>query len=197
MLVANITNVMSILFLIRLFKSEGSKYFELFHFNKTTWKKDLLHFLTLTLMLIPLALAPGFILSKWFWNDVTIPVRILFQPIYNPVIYLLLVTFPLTMVFAELATYFGYIMPRLENEMKQKWLAVLFPVIFLSIQHCCLPLVFDGRFILYRGLMYFPLALLIGIVLQKRPSLFPYFAILHGLMDMQAVVMLLLESNEN
>lgn len=196
MLVATLGNLVSIYLLAILFKSEGKNYLTIFRIDKLTWKKDLTLFIVLFLLLIPLALAPNYFLSSWFWGDPIIPFKLLFQPIPDFVTYFLLAAFPLSIALAELATYFGYIMPRLEKEVKRKWLAILLPVIFLSVQHCCLPLVFDYKFILYRGLMYFPFALLIGISLWKRPRLLPYFAILHGLMDMQAVVMLIIETNK-
>jgi len=168
----------------------------IFRFDKQNWKRDATLFCFLFLLLIPLALAPNYFLSKCFWDDPNIPYRILFQPISNYWAYFLLIAFPVTIAFAELATYFGYIMPRLENVLEKNWLAVFLPVIFLSLQHCCLPLVFDTKFIIYRGLMYLPFALFIGIALRRRPRLLPYFVILHGLMDMQAVVMLILETNK-
>ncbi len=45
--------------------------------------------------------------------------------------------------------------------------------------------------ILFRGLSYLPFALLLGIVLHKRPSLLPHFAILHVVLDGSAALMLL------
>jgi hypothetical protein len=44
--------------------------------------------------------------------------------------------------------------------------------------------------------MYFPFALLIGISLWKRPGMLPYFIIFHGLIDLQAVVMLIIETHK-
>lgn len=191
MLVATMGNIVSIFLLIWLYKIEGLNYFNLFHFNRENWKRDFLYFIGLSVVLIPVVLIPGYFLSKWFWTDVTVPTQILFQLKSLPLIYIILVTFPITIALAELPTYFGYSMPHLEKQVKQKWLLILIPVLFLSIQHCFLPLVFNGKFILYRALMYFPFALLLGIVLQKRSRLLPYFVVLHGLMDMQAVLMLL------
>lgn len=194
MLVATMGNFVGIFLLVRLFKSEGKNYFNLFHIEKQKWKNDLLLFNGLTLLGIPIAIVPNYFLSKWFWGDPVASYEMLFQPLPILMIYFLLIAFPITIALAELPTYFGYIMPRLEKQFQKKWLAVLLPVIFLSFQHCCLPLVFNSRFIIYRGLMYLPFALLIGISLRKRPELLPYFAILHGLMDMQTVVMLLIET---
>jgi hypothetical protein len=195
MLVATLGNVVSILWLYFLFKQEGGKYLPLFHFDTARWKKDLPLFLGLTVLLAILALVPNFALSMWLWGDPSDSYALLFRPVPNALSYVLLVAFPVTIALAELPTYFGYIMPRLKEKLGRKWLAIALPVFFLSIQHCCLPLIFDARFILYRGLMYLPFACLIGIVLWKRPRLLPYFVVLHGLMDMQAVIMLILEQH--
>jgi len=193
MLVATLGNVVSILWLYFLFKKEGGQYLLLFQFDKTRWKSDLPLFLGLMILLSMAALGPNYLLSMWLWEDPSYSYALLFRPFPNALAFVLLVAFPVTIALAELPTYFGYIMPGLEKKLGKKWLAVGLPVFFLSIQHCCLPLVFESRFILYRGLMYFPFALLLGIALWKRPRLLPYFVVLHGLMDMQAVVMLIIE----
>ena len=82
----------------------------------------------------------------------------MFCPIESWMVYVLMVAFPITIVFAELATYFVYVMPRLQSRIKSKWFAILLPVLFLSIQHCTLPFIPDFSFILYRGLVFLPFA---------------------------------------
>jgi hypothetical protein len=77
------------------------------------------------------------------------------------------------------------------EKVRPRWMSVALPVLFLSLQHMTLPFIPDLRFILYRGLVFLPFAALIGIALYRRPSLFPYFAILHGLMDMGTAFMFL------
>lgn len=193
MLTATLGNFVSIYLLFKLFKNEEKRYLDLFRFDKLNLGKDLSLFFLLVLILIPLALVPNYFLSKWLWGDPMQSYLLLFQAIPKGIAYFLLIAFPLSIALAELATYYGYLMPRLKEVLNKKWLAVLLPVIFLSIQHCCLPLIFDAKFILYRGLMYFPFALLIGIAINRRPRLLPYFIILHGLMDLQAVIMLMIE----
>jgi hypothetical protein len=82
-------------------------------------------------------------------------------------------------------------MPRLEKQLNIKWISILLPVIFLSIQHCTLPFIPDLEFIIYRGLVFLPFALLLGISIRFRPTLFPYFAVLHGIMDFGTAIMFL------
>lgn len=194
MLTATLTNVISIIFLIILFRKEKINYLSIFHFIKDSWKKDLLIFSGLAIISLLFVMIPPLLLESGFLGDSGYFQEILFQPISPYLMYFLLFAFPITIGFAELATYFGYIMPRLKKHLPSKWLVVLLPVFFLSIQHCTLPLVFDAKFILFRGLTYLPFALLLGIVLYKRPSLLPHFAILHVALDGSAALMFLLNS---
>ena len=188
---ASVTNVLSITALIYVFKLDGLRFIDLFSFDKTSVKKDILIFLGITLVCGPIVFLPNYYLSIWLWGDSAIPYNMMFKPTPLPMVYVLLILFPITIAFGELATYFGYIMPVLKEHLKRKWLAVLFPVLFLSAQHCTLPFIPDLKFLLYRLLMYFPFACLIGITLYKRPRLFPYFAIMHGLLDFGTVIVLL------
>lgn len=191
LLTATLTNMVSIILLNSLFKREGSSFLKLFRFNRETLRKDLLIFIGLTLLMGPVAFFPNSFLSSWLWDNAEIPFKMMFQPIEPWLLYVLLVAFPVTIALAELATYFGYIMPRLERQVGSKWISVLLPVLFLAIQHCTLPFIPDARFILYRGLVFLPFALMLGVSLKLRPSLFPYFTVLHGVMDFGTAMMFL------
>ena len=189
LLTATLTNFVSIILLIFLLRREGNRFFNLFRFNRATFRKDLLIFIGLTLLIGPIAFFPNNLLSVWLWGNAEIPFNMMFQPIEKWLSYTLLLAFPITIAFAELATYFGYIMPRLEKQLNSKWVSILLPAIFLSIQHCTLPFIPDAKFIIYRGLVFLPFALLLGISIRYRPTLFPYFAILHGIMDFGTAIM--------
>ena len=191
LLSASATNLVSILILVSLFKSGGLNFFGFFRFDRARLRKDIPVFLGLTILCGPLVFVPNYLLSIWFWDDASIPFNMMFQPISVPLEYVLLLVFPITIALAELATYFVYIMPSLDRHFKNKWLAVVLPVVFLAIQHCTLPFIPDISFIAYRGLTYLPFACLIGISLYFRPSLFPYFAILHGILDFGTVMVLI------
>ena len=93
------------------------------------------------------------------------------------------ILFPLTIAFSELPTYFGYAMPRLAGQLKSGWAAWLIASFFLAAQHCFLPFILDGGFLLWRLGMFLPFALFTGLALKLRPGLLPYFVIVHALMD--------------
>lgn len=193
LLTATLTNLISIALLIILFKREGKNYFDIFSFNKTSIKKDLLIFSGLAILSVPIVFVPGYLLSITIWGDPNVPAGMMFCPINKWLVYILLVSFPITIAFAELATYFKYIMPKLEKQLKVKWVAVFLPIVFLSVQHCTLPFIPDINFIIYRALAFFPLAVFIGLSIYYRPSLFIYFAILHGILDFGTALLFVLE----
>ncbi|MFB6319088.1 hypothetical protein [Saccharicrinis sp. FJH54] len=193
LLTATLTNIVSILLLIKLFKRDGENYFKIFTLPKKTIKKDVPVFLILALVSIPVAMMPGYLLSTLIWGNADVPTHMMFGPINKWLVYSLMFAFPLTITFAELATYFVYIMPRLVQRLNKKWLAVLLPVLFLSFQHCTLPFIPNMDFMLYRALVFLPFALLIGVSIYYRPSLFIYFAILHGLMDFGTAYMFFMQ----
>ena len=74
-------------------------------------------------------------------------------------------------------------MPRLEALCNSRSLAILTASAFLGLQHVTLPLIFDGRFIAWRALQFFPFALLLGLAIRWRPGLLPYLMAVHAFID--------------
>ena len=185
-IMAIFANIVSIYLLVRLYRAEGKHYLEAIKFSRANWRKDLLWFLGASIIGIPVASLPMNIVGDAIFGDRMTPVNMMFQtlPVWALVVSLL---FPLTIAFAELPTYFAYSMPRIALQIKNGWLAWLIASFFLGAQHMFLPLIPDGRFMLWRLLMYMPFALFAGFFLKLRPTLLPYFMIVHALMDLSAV----------
>jgi hypothetical protein len=189
-LAATVTNVVSILILNQLMKRESERFLGLFSIKKENIGKNLLFFGLITLACGPIVFLPNQWLSVLFWGNTEIPFKMMFQPLSLNLVYILMLFFPVTIALAELATYFAYSLPILLRLFKSKFVAVALPVLFLSVQHCTLPFIPDVKFIIYRALVYLPFALLLGFTLYKRPQLFPFFAIMHGLLDFATVAVL-------
>jgi len=179
-------NICSVLLLIALIRREGGNYLNLLRFSRGTLKRDLLWLAGSSVIGLPVAAAPMSFLAGWLFGDSMVPIHMMFRELPG---WALAVSalFPLTIAFAELPTYFGYAMPRLAKSLNNPWLAWLIAALFLGAQHCFLPLILDSRFILWRLGMYLPFALFAGFVIKLRPSLLPYFAVIHGLMDFSAL----------
>jgi hypothetical protein len=185
--VAIFTNIVSIVLLIVLFRKEGKQYFQLLRFSRETVKKDLLWLLGMTVIGGPIMALPMNIVGEAIFGDPMIPTNMMFRPLPTWA-FILSFLFPLTIAFAELPTYFVYVMPRLAVQLKNGWTAWLIAALILGAQHIFLPFIPDGRFILWRLLMYIPFALFAGLVIKLRPTMLPYYLIIHALVDISAVL---------
>ena len=191
---ATLANLVSIFLLVRLFKQEGQSYWDLFRFDRHAGrvKGDLLVMLGLLVILGPLSMLPGPWLGSAIYGDAAVQARLLILPLPLWAVYTILLPFPLTQGLAELAVYFMYAMPRLKELTGRPWLAYALASFFLGLQHIAIPMYFDWRYIAWRGLMFMPFAFVVGAALKWRPRLFPYFAILHVLIDLAAMAVYLI-----
>lgn len=189
--VVTITNLICITLLVRLFRLEGKRFWEVFRINREYLKKDLLALLGITIVLGPVGILPNIWLGGVLFEDSQTTLDLLIRPLPMWAVLISLIVFPLTQGIAELPTYFGYVMPRLEARGKQTWLAITLPALFLGFQHCAVPLLFNLPFFTWRLLMYVPFAFTVGFVLHWRPRMLPYMAIIHILMDASFAAMLL------
>ena len=186
-----LANFASLYLLVRLFNAEGKRFFDILRFSRQTWKTDLLWFVGFSIIGLPIAAAPREPLAAAIFGDATIATNMLFLPL-PAWAFVLSFLFPLTIWFAELPTYFGYCMPRLEAQLKNGWVAWLIASFFLAAQHMFLPFILNGGYLLWRFGMFLPFALVTGLALKLRPSLLPYFVIVHALMDVTTVLVYLM-----
>ena len=186
-----LTNFVSRYLLVRVFNAEGKRYWDILRFSSGTWKTDLLWLLGFSIVGMPIAAAVKDPLAVAIFGDAMTPTTMLFRPLPTWA-FLLSFLFPLTIWFAELPTYFGYVMPRLEVQLKNGWAAWLIASFFLAAQHIFLPLILNGGYLVWRLGMFLPFALFTGLVLKFRPSLLPYFVIVHALMDVTTVLVYLM-----
>ena len=185
------TNIVCVVLLSKLLKREGSRFKDFFAFKRETLRKDLFLSIGLFLVVGGIGFLPSPLLGNLFFGDVMIGNRLFFQPLPQWAIIIILITFPLSMPFGELTTYFGYVMPRLELTTKSKALAIILPAIMLSFQHAALPLLFNlgGLFLLWRALVLLPFAFSLAFIIRWKPSLFPFFLIGHLLIDFGTAMM--------
>jgi hypothetical protein len=183
---ATLANLASFGLLSRCMRAEGKTYVDLLRFSRSTWKKDVFWLFALSIVGLPIAAAPMNSLAAAIFGDPMAPIHMMFRPLPGWALALSF-TFPLTIAFAELPTYYGYVMPRLARQLKNSWIAWLLAAFFLGAQHMFLPFIPDGRYLLWRLGMYLPFALFTGLTLKFRPTLLPYFAIVHALMDISTV----------
>jgi hypothetical protein len=186
-----LANLACIALLMWLFQSEGKRFWDMFRFQRESIKGDLLVMVGALILFGPVAFLPNIYLAGQLFGDAQIPMEMFMRPLPMWAVVVSLAIWPVTQGLAELPTYFGYAMPRLKDQTGQAWLAVALAAFFLGIQHIAVPLLFDMRFIAWRGLMFLPFALMVGILLHWRPSLMPYLVIVHILIDAATAASLL------
>ena len=182
-----LTNAVVIFSLVGLYRREGSHWLAPLHFERATVGRDLLVLLASGVILGPLSMLPASLVGGWLFGGVEHAYALFLLPLPVWAATLSLVLFPITIALGELPLYFGYVLPRLGSRLGSRWLAWLVCSLVLAAQHITMPLVFDGRFVLFRFLMFLPFALLVGLTLTWRPRLLPYLIIIHGLLDLVTV----------
>lgn len=181
-----LANLATIGLLAFLMKREGRSLRYLYRVGPHPFWKDLLLALGLFVIGLPEGALPNTLLGQALFGDALIPAQMMFRPIplWGLAVGLL---FPLTIAFAEIPFYFAYIMPRLQAATGKTWLITVVCAIALAAQHVTLPFIPDGRYLLWRLLMYLPFALFVGVVMQWKPRLLRYFMAFHALMDLSAL----------
>lgn len=185
---ANLVNIGMLAFYLRL---DGSSLRALYTPRRATLGRDLLVTLLTVVLAVPLSVAPNIGLATVLFGDAEIALNMLVQPLPTWAAVLGVILFPLTTALAELPTYYGYVQPRLAALTSSKWIIIGVPALFHALQHATLPLLFDPAFMLWRGLMFLPFALLLSVMLRWRPSILPYLLIVHFALDMQIALLVL------
>lgn len=178
-----IANIACIVLMIRFGRMERIRLREIYFFNRSSWKGDLLWFLIAGVVSVLVAMPPGALLATALWGDANYPNSMLFQPLPILAIYPLFLLMPTTQALAELPTYWGYVAPRLRAAGMNRWLVIGIVGFALSIQHMFFSFQLDWRYNLWLAIKFLPFALWTGVVIDRRPTTLPYLMFLHFLLD--------------
>lgn len=185
---ATVANALTLVLVSRALREEGTTLRSRLRFSRATWRGDAWRFALLFVVTGPVALLPPMLLSTWLFGDANGGSRLMFQPAPLPLLAVVALPFPVLHVLAELPLYVLVVLPRLEARVGRS-LAVALTAGGLALQHAALPLLLDGRFVAWRALMYLPFSVLVVWTLGRRPTLLPWFIVLHFLMDAQLPVL--------
>lgn len=187
-----LTNMICLTAMVHLFRAEGKNFWHLYKISRQTVLPDLGILLASMLITGPLGFFPNIWLSSWLFGESNQVLDLLVRPLPVWAVWFgVMILFPFTQGLGELPLYFGYVMPRLKSQGLPGWASVMLPALLLGLQHMAAPLVFNWRFMTWRGLMYLPFAIWIGLILKWRPRLLPYLVIIHILMDLSFAFMFL------
>ena len=179
-------NIITIILLIIICKSEGTTYKELIGKAKGNLKY------TLLIVLIMLLLGIGGMYGFGFYIYGYVPATMI-QPIPVWLSIINIILLPLTIVFAEFPLYFGYSLNRIEKITQSRILSVAYPMFFYALQHSFIPLLFDWKHILFRFLSFLPLLIVLGIIYYRNRKLKPLM-IGHACLDLATGAQILMTS---
>ncbi len=187
-------NMANLIWLKWAMRKEGRLLRELFSWRRAGIRRDLLWLVGVGLVSGVLASLPNPLLARALFGSAEAPAAMMFRPVAPWVAWIVLFAFPLLHGAAELPHYFGYVRPRLEALGHSRLASVVVCSLVLSAQHVVMPLLFDWSYLVWRGLMFLPFALWLGWALARRPTLLPWLAGLHVLLDASLPVFVLLAS---
>jgi membrane protease YdiL (CAAX protease family) len=187
---ALLANVVTFFLLRRVSRNNDLRYLDNFKLKTPAWRKDVLLAIGLTVFSVPISMLPNIFLAERLLGSSDVAFALFYRPLPMGVI-LVGFLWPLTQGLVELPFYFWYLMPRLENRLRNGWTAWAIASFFLALQHTTLPLIFNVDFILWRLGMFLPFALFVGLCIKLRPSLLPYLMVVHAIIDFVAIAMLL------
>lgn len=190
-LAASAANLVNLGVLARFVRLEGGSLRSLYLPASPGRGRDILTVAITVLLAAPLAMGPNIGLAILLFGDPQIALDMFVQPLPLWAAVAGLVLFPVTIALTELPTYYGYVQPRLARLTRSAWLIVLVPALFHAIQHAALPLIFDTEFVVWRSLMFLPFAVLVSVVVRRRPSVLPYLLVVHFAIDLPVGLMLL------
>jgi hypothetical protein len=177
-----------------LLHREGRRLRDLYRIRRHDLRADLRWVALALVVAAPIGFLPNLLLGQALWGSAQVGQDLSFRALPLAAAVALLLLFPIVQAASELPTYFGYVMPRLGARYGWRTGALIVAAATLSTQHMFLPLLFDWRFLAWRGLMFVPFALWVGFVIYRRPGTLPYLAVGHGLLDASLPVMVVLVS---
>ena len=175
--IASITNIFTIYILTVAAKSRGMTYSQLINFRKGQFRaNDILLIIAFAAVGMAGMFLAGLVCYGTIQPEVSVRLIAPIPPFFAMANFLLL---PITAALAEDGLYLGCGTARIEN----KYAAVIVPTFFYALQHCFIPAIFDVRYMVYRFLMFLPLAMIFCLYYQKKRSPLPLM-ISHGLLDL-------------
>jgi hypothetical protein len=118
----------------------------------------------------------------------------MFRPLPLWAVWIVIPLFPISIALSELPTYYAFAAPRLQAATGRHWTPLIAAAGWHAVQHVALPVVWDWRFVTWRLLMFLPFALFVAWLIDRRRTVLPYMMTVHGLLDAQLPVFILLAS---
>ena len=185
--IASIINILFIGILLFLCKKQKMTYGKLIDYEKGKCKWYVALLIVVSMLIVGMG---GMYLAGYICYGVfpyLAPMLVAPIPLILAIVNLFLL--PITTTLAEDGLYLGLGVNCIEN----KWIAIFVPAFFYAIQHSFIPMLLDGRYIMYRFLSFLPLTLWICYWYYKNRNPLPIM-IGHGILNVATAVNILVTS---
>lgn len=180
----------SLLCLTWLIRQEGIRLVDLFGFERSALGWDFALAVGLTVLYLVLGGVGGAVLTQIFYGTPQPPVTFMGGLPPGATLHSLLI-WPVIWGITEELTYQGYALPRLQRLLGQTTGAILIVGLGFGLQHITLPLLWDGRFLLWRLLPSLVIGLVAAFFYLRIRRLLP-FIIAHWALNFLSVLSLML-----
>ena len=153
--IAVVVNVLTILLLIYAARKNGQTFWQLINYQKgqTNWKT----ILGVTLLVLVVGMAGMYLAGFLCYGNMLYAPPVIIAPTVKWIAIINIVLLPISTTFAEDGLYLGCG----TNQIKNKYIAIFVPAFFYALQHCFIPTLLDGRYIIYRSLSFLPLTIIL------------------------------------
>ncbi|MBE5850787.1 MAG: CPBP family intramembrane metalloprotease [Lachnospiraceae bacterium] len=179
-LVATLVNVLTIVLLVMISKKNGVTYWDLINYKKGASSARQI----VIVSIFVLVAGTGCMYLAGFICYGVIPYAppVMIAPIARIPAIVNFFLLPVSTALAEDGLYLGCGV----NVIQNKWTGIITPAFFYALQHCFIPTLFDGRYILYRFLSFLPLTIILCWYYQKKRNPVPIM-VGHVIIDMMTV----------
>ena len=186
-IVATIVNIFTIMLLIVVSKKNDMTYWELINYKKGETKAKQVVLISVVVLVVGMGvmyLAEFLCYGKIFYTS---PMMI--APVKKFLAIINFFLLPVTTAFAEDGLYLGCGV----NMIKNKAFGIIVPAFFFALQHCFIPTLLDGRYIIYRFLSFLPLTIILCYHYRKKRNPIPIM-VGHAIIDIMTVAWVLATS---
>lgn len=176
-IIAVIVNIFTILLLVFAARKNGQTFWQLINYRKG--QTSLKAIVLVSLMVLVVGMAGMYIAGFLCYGNMLYAPPVMIAPIPKWIAVVNIVLLPISTTFAEDGLYLGCG----TNQITNKYAAILVPAFFYALQHCFIPTLLDGRYIIYRFLSFLPLTIILCWYYYNRRNPLPIM-VGHALIDL-------------
>lgn len=186
-IVTTIVNIFTIGLLIGVAKKNNQTYWKLINYHKGQTK--VIQVIGITILIVVVGMVGMYIAGFLCYGVIPYAAPMLIAPIPKVLAILNVFLLPITTAFAEDGLYLGVGV----NSLKNKYCAIFIPAFFFAVQHSFIPVLFDGKYIIYRFLSFLPLTIILCWYYYKKRNPLPIM-VGHAIIDFATVIQIIITS---